>query len=437
MNAFKNCVVLKMDRLNTIQIHAGKLIQGLICVLILLMSISLSACSTSETASPSPIPTDTGIPLDLGPAPTDTPPLPTSTPLPPAPTLVPIPTISDSDWTRGPLDAAVTLLIYSDFQCPYCAKLSPILRELESLHPDDLRIVYRHFPIKLVHDKAGLAGEAAEAAGSQGHFWEMHDLLFERQQEWSNLSSSDFIGWLRSVSSELDLDTAQFMQDIESGRYMALLDEYFQTGMSYGLIGTPTIFINGKYLQLEPTLTLLEASIRLELLEPQRQSNYPAFTLSDGGTYLAYLELDTGQVVIQLYPESAPNAVNSFIYLAQSGWYNDNPIFQVVPGKFVESGDPSGTGFGDQGYHYDIETDPTLKFDKPGMVAMSSSGPNTNGSRFFISLSALPELDGTRTIFGRVIEGLDLLTQLEMRDPLEDLMTPPEATIHKITIEEQ
>jgi cyclophilin family peptidyl-prolyl cis-trans isomerase len=289
----------------------------------------------------------------------------------------------------------------------------------------------------LVHDKASLAGEATEAAGSQGFFWEMHDLIFERQQEWANLSSSDFIEWLRSASSEMELDTDQFMEDIESGRYIGLLEGYFQAGMSYGLIGTPTIFVNGNYFQLEPTLTLLEASIRLELLEPKRQNNYPAFSLSDDGIYLAYLELDIGQVVIQLYAESAPLAVNSFIYLAQSGWYDDNPIFNVAAGKYVESGDPSGTGFGDQGYHYDTETVPTLKFDKPGMVAMSNSGPKTNGSRFFISLAPLPELDGTRTIFGRVIEGLELLMELETRNPIEDLLTPPEATIRKIRIEEQ
>jgi cyclophilin family peptidyl-prolyl cis-trans isomerase/predicted DsbA family dithiol-disulfide isomerase len=337
----------------------------------------------------------------------------------------------------GPEDAAITILVYADFQCPYSAKLTPILKELIAMHPDDIRLIFRHFPIKILHDKASLAAEAAHSAGNQGHFWEMHDLLFERQNEWINLSVSDFIEWLKDAALELELDIDSFTDDIESGKYILMMEEHFQTGISYGLTGTPSIFINDNYFGLEPTLTLLEASIRLELLEPKRQKNYPPNTLSEGKDYIATLEMDIGQVVVQLYPETAPNAVNNFIYLAQSGWYNDNPIFSVFPGRFVETGDPSGTGFGDQGYHFDIEIDPTLKFDKPGLVALSSSGPNTNGSRFFITLSALPELDGTRTIFGRVIEGFDLLTQLNERESMRDLLVPPEATILKITIEER
>jgi cyclophilin family peptidyl-prolyl cis-trans isomerase/predicted DsbA family dithiol-disulfide isomerase len=337
----------------------------------------------------------------------------------------------------GPEDAAITILVYADFQCPYSAKFAPVLKELMTMHPNDIRVIFRHFPIKILHDKASLAAEAAQSAGNQGRFWEMYDLLFERQNEWTPLSVSEFIEWLREVALEIELDIDPFMDDIESGRYILMMEENFQTGISYGLAGTPSIFINDSYFGLEPTITLLEASVRLELLEPKRQKNYPPNTLSEGKDYIAILEMDMGQVVVQLYPEAAPNAVNNFIYLAQSGWYNDNPIFNIVPGSFVETGDPSGTGFGDQGYHFNIEIDPTLKFDKPGLVAYSSSGPNTNGSRFFITLSALPELDGARTIFGRVIEGFDLLTQLNERESMRDLLIPPEATILKITIEER
>jgi cyclophilin family peptidyl-prolyl cis-trans isomerase/protein-disulfide isomerase len=409
-------------------VHAG---------LILLMIICLPACSSNDLPTPSIVPSEVRTAINLGPTATSTLIPPSPTPPPPAPTLVPVPPISESDWIRGPADAQVTLLVYSDFQCPYCAKLAPHLKALETLHPDDLKIVFRHFPLKILHDKASLAGEAAESAGEQGKFWEMHDLLFERQQEWTNLSVSDFIDWLEAVSLELEMDIEQFREDIESGLFVVQMEEDFQAGMSYGLIGTPSILINDTYFQPEPTLTLLEASIRLELLEPMRQLNSPPITLSEGRSYLAYMEMDIGQVVIQLFPDSAPYAVNSFIYLANTGWYNDNPIYNVVPGKYVESGDPTGTGFGDQGYHYGIETDPALTFDRPGLIAMSNSGPNTNSSRFFITLSPHPEFDGTRTIFGQVIEGLELLTQLDQREPLVDLLIQPEATILKVIIEEQ
>jgi len=397
----------------------------------------LSACSSPATVSPTQVPTQVRTAAQLGPSSTSTLTPPTPTPVPPAPTLVPIPDNSDSDWSRGPADAPVTFLIYSDFQCPYCARLHPILEELRALHPDNLKIIFRHFPLKPLHDKAYLAGQAAEAAGLQGRFWEMHDLLFERQIEWENLSVEDFVDWLKSVIPEMGLNQDQFMEVIESEQVAVAMEEYFKKGISYGLTGTPTILINGYYFQLEPSLNLFEAYTRLELLDAYRQSNYPPHTLSEGKTYLAHLELNIGEVIIQLYPDSAPLAVNSFIYLANQDWYDNNPIFRVSPGRLVESGDPSGTGFGDQGYHFAIETDPALVFDKPGLVALSSSGPNTNGSRFFITLSPLPEFDGARTIFGRVIEGFELLSQLEARQPMEELLSPPEAIIKTITIEEK
>ena len=407
------------------------------CFWIFMSAILLVACSSPRTSSPSPLPTLARTAINLGPTATWTPVPPSPTALPPEPTYVPIPTISETDWYLGPKEAPITFLVYSDFQCPYCAKLAPVIKELIAIHPNDLRVVFRHFPIKILHDKASLAGEAAQAAGEQGHFWEMHDVLFERQNEWVNLSVPDFIEWLNDVAVDLELNIELFKDDIESGRYILMMEENFQTGISYGLMGTPSIFINGTYFGLDPTLSMLEASIRLELLEPKRQRNYPSNTLAEGASYFATLEMDIGRVVIQLYPDSAPNAVNSFIYLAQSGWYNDNPIFNIIPGKYLETGDPSGTGFGDQGYHFDIEIDPTLQFDRSGLVALSSSGPNTNGSRFFITLSALPELDGTRTIFGRVIDGFEILTQLNEREPMRDLLLPPEATILTITIEEK
>ena len=144
----------------------------------------------------------------------------------------------------GPKDAAITILVYADFQCTYSAKLAPVLQELMAMHPSDIRVIFRHFPIKILHDKASLAAEAAHSAGNQGRFWEMHDLLFERQNEWTNLSVAEFIEWLKNVSLELGLDIDSFTEDIESGRYILMMEENFQTGISYGLRGTPSIFIN-------------------------------------------------------------------------------------------------------------------------------------------------------------------------------------------------
>jgi len=158
-------------------------------------------------------------------------------------------------------------------------------------------------------------------------------------------------------------------------------------------------------------------------------------TLDPTKAYTAILETEGGDVVIQLLPDSAPQAVNSFIMLAQQGWFDGMEIHRVEPGVLVETGDPTGTGFGDPGYHLPDEIDPRLTFDRPGMVALASAGPGTGGSRFFINLQPLEDLTGSRTIFGRVLDGLDLLESLQARDPANDLLSPGAAVIHRVRVE--
>jgi cyclophilin family peptidyl-prolyl cis-trans isomerase len=103
----------------------------------------------------------------------------------------------------------------------------------------------------------------------------------------------------------------------------------------------------------------------------------------------------------------------------------------------IHGGDPSGTGLGTPGYFIPAEIDPSLSFDQPGMVAMVSSGPGTNGSQFLINLATTSELSGANTIFGRVIEGMEILQGLGRRDPLIDLLSEPEIIIHDVEIEVQ
>ena len=158
-------------------------------------------------------------------------------------------------------------------------------------------------------------------------------------------------------------------------------------------------------------------------------------TLEDDVQYIARIELEIGEVIVQLYPDHAPLAVNNFFFLAQEGWFDGNPFHRIVPDTYVESGDPTGTGLGGPGYFFADEYTEALTFDEPGMVALSSSGPNTNGSQFFITLAPLPELNNSRTIFGRLIDGLDLLKNLSARQPLNNFLDPPEIVIISVTIE--
>jgi cyclophilin family peptidyl-prolyl cis-trans isomerase len=315
--------------------------------------------------------------------------------------------------------------------------LAPVLAQLHEMHPDDLRVIFRHFPLTQIHDKASLAGQAAEAAGAQGAFWSMHDLLYDSYQEWIGLDPSEFTDWLVDMAGDLELDSTQFEADLRGGRYVDLMNDAFSEAVRIGIPGTPFVLINGQPFPIEPSLLNLEQGVRLAMLTTQRFSQYPPMTIDPDTEYFATLHLTIGEVVIQLLPQSAPKAVNSFVFLAREGWFDDNAIYRVQPGLYVETGDPSGLGYGDPGYHFDTELDPSLLFDAPGLVALNSSGPGTNGSRFFITLAPLPELNGTRTIFGRVVSGLELLESLQIRDPIEDLLIPAEAIVQFVEIEER
>ena len=310
-----------------------------------------------------------------------------------------------------------------------------MLAQLEERYPEDLRVVFRHFPLLQIHDKASLAGQAAEAAGAQGSFWAMHDLLFARFVEWVSLTPEDFQEWLIIASSDLEVDGQQFQNDLENRHYEQTMQDAYLGSIASGIPGTPYIFFNGLLFRLEPNLTNFEASIRLVRLVEQQYETYPLMSLEDGMLYSATLHMQSGDIVIQLYPDIAPLAVNSFVFLAREGWFDGNLFHRVIPGILVESGDPSATGFGGPGYNFETEISDTLTFDEAGMVALTSVGPGTNGSQFFITLTPLPELNNSLTIFGRVIQGLDLLQDLNGRDPMDDLLTPPDELIISVTIE--
>jgi cyclophilin family peptidyl-prolyl cis-trans isomerase/protein-disulfide isomerase len=420
-------------------IHSGignNLLRFSVASLISVLTLICASCTPlAASQTPSPINTNAQAPVRLGPTATATQ-TPQSLPtVEPTPTLRPVNPISEDDWTRGAANAAVQVLVYSDFQCPYCADLSIVLDEMLERHPGDFQLAFRHFPLVSIHDKAFIAAQAAEAAGAQGQFWGMHDLLFKKRDEWIDLPPSDFPQWLVNQSRQLELDSERFENDLRSGAYAQVVEQAYTLAIESGIPGTPFIFFNGFLFRLNPSLLNMEAAVRLELLRQRQFSSPPQFELESGNLYFANLQLENGVVVIQLLPNQAPRAVSNFIALAEAGWYDAVPIYSVLPDRLVETGDPSGTGFGGPGYSFPDEISPDIRFDQPGVVAMSSSGPDTNGSRFFISLSDLPDLDGSRTVFGRVTAGLDLLRELHARDALDDLLVPAEGVIEQVEIE--
>lgn len=155
--------------------------------------------------------------------------------------------VTDSDWSRGGKDAKAVLVEYSDFQCPACASFYPILQRLSSEYGDKLRFVYRFFPLKNIHPNAVLSAQAAQAAGLQDKFWEMHDILFEKQSDWAGLS--DPHATFAEYAKTLKLDTAKFLSDLDSAPVKAKVQDSYSSGERSSVHATPTLYLNGKELQ--------------------------------------------------------------------------------------------------------------------------------------------------------------------------------------------
>ena len=364
-----------------------------------------------------------------------------------SPTTNKAPNVSDADIILGGSPKApITIIEYSDFQCPYCAEMEPILEQLLSEYPQDVRVIYRYFPLYQIHDKAVISAQAAEAARLQGKFIEMYKALFENQQTWTGKSVDDFKTWVTDQAKTLGLKVDQFTTDMNSADTVAKIKKSEADGETLGVPGTPYLLVNGKQMQVNPSPEVLKAIIDINKIKDRQFTKCPETIVDRTKKYTATLTTDQGDIVIDLLVDKAPIAVNSFVFLAQHGFYDNNNFHRVLTGFVAQTGDPSGTGFGGPGYTFINEVSPDLKFDQPGIVGMANSGPNTNGSQFFISFGPIPTLDGKYTIFGKVISGMDVASKLTPRDPqatdpaAAQATTTPEKSpskLIKVTIEEK
>ena len=394
----------------------------------------LTEAPTLTIQAPTQIPTEITLAADGQPTCVPNPPLPTPSPEDLA-VFTPDP---ETDWIKGPEDASITIIEYADFQCPYCSLASQNLRALLEKYPEDVRIVYRHFPLDSIHDKAIPATQAAEAAGLQGDqaFWAMHDFLYDTQAEWSELSVEDFEGWVIDAAGELGLDITQFEADYNSEEIVNQAQAAWVDGQALGIPGTPYLKINSIY-DARADAQTLKTYVELIKLEEQQFTACPPMSLDLDASYQAVLETESGSFVIDLFVESAPMAVNSFIFLVENGWFDGITFHRVIPGFVAQTGDPSGTGYGSPGYRFSNEISPELLFDREGLVAMANAGPGSNGSQFFITYAEAPNLDGGYTIFGEVVEGMDVVRNLSARNPQEGVVLPSGDLLISITIEKQ
>lgn len=158
---------------------------------------------------------------------------------------------------RGSLDAAVKIVEFGDFECPFCRQAYGEVEQLLAAAGDEVLFTFRHFPLVQLHPHAMSAAEAAEAAGAQGRFWEMHELLFQNQDD---LEDDSLVSYARAI----DLDLEKFVEDLRTHRHQPKIRRDFLTGVRSGVNGTPTFFVNGRRLETGFSARVVLAALRGE-----------------------------------------------------------------------------------------------------------------------------------------------------------------------------
>ena len=161
----------------------------------------------------------------------------------------------------------------------------------------------------------------------------------------------------------------------------------------------------------------------------------PEMVIDPKKKYSITMSTDKGDIVLELFADKTPNTVNNFVFLAREGFYDGIIFHRVIADFMAQGGDPTGTGTGGPGYRFADEFHPSLKHDKPGILSMANAGPGTNGSQFFITHIPTPWLNGKHSVFGQVVQGMDVLLSIPPHDPMQS--GSPAVKMNKVTVQEE
>jgi len=167
---------------------------------------------------------------------------------------------------------------------------------------------------------------------------------------------------------------------------------------------------------------------------PRQAFDAPDEVLDPALDYVAVIRTNRGDITADLYEERTPVTVNSFVFLALNRYYENVPFHRVIDGFMAQTGDPTGTGTGGPGYEFGDEFDPSLRHEGKGVLSMANAGPGTNGSQFFITFVDTPWLDGRHSVFGRVVDGADVLDRLQRIDPMRPMAGVEPDRMESVTI---
>lgn len=318
----------------------------------------------------------------------------------------------------GSEDALVTLVVYNDLAAEASSDLVASLIAL-SEQSENARVVYRHF----VQDGIGLlAAQAVEAAAAQDGdegFWALAALLAERRTEWDNLSEGSFIDVVTGYADEVGLDGEQIAEELEAGQYSASVSTMTSSGVALNIPQAPAMYVNDTFVQTPPR-TLEDLSMITQIMVLRvKYPEAPSMVIDPDKEYVAWIETSKGTIALDLFADLAPETVNNFAYLACMGYYDNVTFHRVLEEFMAQAGDPTGTGMGGPGYTIHDEFDnSSLIFDREGLLSMAHTRqPDSAGAQFFITLGPAAHLNGSFTIFGEVVEGMQVVQSLKLRDP--------------------
>ncbi len=306
-----------------------------------------------------------------------------------------------------------------------------MLEQLLKEFPNDVRAVFRHFPLPS-HPNSLLATQAAEAAGMQGKFYELSDLILSQQATWSPMDAVAFETWLVSQAEPLGLNKDQFQADMKSAAVVQKALDYQKQATDAGVSYTPFIMVNGRIWE---GIDLPNMRILIKLLREEKNlfKECPTTILEAGKQYTATIETEVGNIVLKLQTDKVPLSTNAFVWLVQQGWYDNTSFFNVIRGDPTQvevalTGDRTETGYGTAGFNISPEIVPDLKFDKAGKIGF------VNGSQLFITYGALANMDGRYTVLGEVVEGMDVVQKLAVTPMDAEGNMAPGTKIIKVTI---
>lgn len=367
---------------------------------------------------------------------------PAGTPVPPPPATCErfALNVNTADRVLGNPQAISTMIEYSNPLCPFCVQLHAPLKGVMEQISDTVRLVYRYLPLTHANDRARIVSHALEAAGNQDNFWQLLDIVTDKNGELETVDFALITDTLKSYARDLGLDLARFEADLASSEVAARIERDIQSAQALRINGTPALLLDGRPINSGVfTQPEVITQVREYIADRERQFaglaartfDYaqPEQVVEPDARYEMTWETTKGSLTIELDPTLAPVNVNSVVYLAQQGYFdgsplllNDDQLGAMLFGPTTPAGNP--------GYDCSVEKPKAGAFAEAGIVALYGS-PERTAAQFIVTYQPVPQFEGQFVVIGKVTAGLDLLKTMTGTVDLDTIDRIQKVTIAK------